>query len=176
MGFILKTRVGCVTRNPRVLAALAQGFLRGVVASNRVTMQEAKRQGKRFPKLYQSGVRYEREPWAGEYEEFADCLTVLHRQWGDCDDLAAWRVAELQEAGEPADIHLYWRPREKTGGQLVMHVEVRRGSKCSRCGTMQQTGSPKQDLNSNPMAQCKHCNAIAVPWGRIEDPSRYLGL
>ena len=30
---------------------------------------------------------------------------VLSRGWGDCDDLAPWRVAELQEAGEKATIH-----------------------------------------------------------------------
>lgn len=136
MGFTLVTRVGPATRSKRVIAALAQGFLRGVVASNQVTIREMRRKGRTIPPLYESGVVYRREPpW--KHEEFADILTVLRRGWGDCDDLCAYRVAELRESGEDpkADIRIYWRPRSN-----VMHVEVRRGD------------------------------------GRIEDPSRFLGL
>ena len=47
------------------------------------------------PALYQSGVRYEREPWAGKYEEFLSIPFVLDRGWGDCDDLSCWRAAEI---------------------------------------------------------------------------------
>lgn len=129
MGFKLVTEVGMVTRNPRILAALAQGFLRGVVANNRLILKVAKSQGTPIPSLYESGVRYEREPWT-DREEFADILTVLKRGWGDCDDLAAWRVAELQEAGEKADVRIYWRPKAYFSPQkpMMMHVQVRRGS------------------------------------------------
>lgn len=125
MGFKLVTRVGVGTRNPKVLAALAAGFLRGVVACNRIIIRECKAKGHPLPELYRSGVRYEREPWT-THEEFADALTVLSRGWGDCDDLCAWRVAELLEKGEQANVRIYWRPKRQ--GNRMMHCQVRRGN------------------------------------------------
>jgi len=62
---------------------------------------------------------------------------VLSRGWGDCDDLAPYRVAELQEAGEKAKIRITWR---RVGKRRTYHVLVRRAD------------------------------------GRIEDPSRLLGM
>ncbi|HWA70691.1 MAG TPA: hypothetical protein VG937_00080 [Polyangiaceae bacterium] len=90
------------------------------------------------PPLYTSGVRYKQEPEDGKPEEFASIAKVLERGWGDCDDLAPWRVAELQEAGDGAKIRITWRRRR--GGRRLYHVLVRRGD------------------------------------GRIEDPSRLLGM
>jgi hypothetical protein len=46
------------------------------------------------PWLYASGVRYAVEP-PEIREEFACIPIVLGRLWGDCDDLATWRAAEL---------------------------------------------------------------------------------
>jgi len=48
----------------------------------------------RFPRIYQSGVVYGREP-VETREEFATAPAVLRAGWGDCDDLAPWRSAEL---------------------------------------------------------------------------------
>lgn len=56
---------------------------------------------KAFPPLYQSGVRYQREPigsevWQGPRESYAS-------KKADCEDLAAgWRVPELWMSGETA--------------------------------------------------------------------------
>lgn len=57
-----------------------------------------------IPLLYDSGVRYDRLEPIGETcgdDDFQDCVTVLehpeHPMLGDCDDLACWRVAELNE-------------------------------------------------------------------------------
>lgn len=47
-----------------------------------------------FPPLYRSGVRYGREPIA-EREQFCTAPATLVQGWGDCDDLAPWRSAEL---------------------------------------------------------------------------------
>jgi len=47
-----------------------------------------------IPRLYASGVRYAREP-DPSCEDFATTPVVLARGWGDCDDLAPWRAAEL---------------------------------------------------------------------------------
>ncbi len=77
------------------------------------------------PLLYESGVRYEEEPNDGSPEEFASIYKVITRGWGDCDDLAPWRCAELRHGGERAKIRITWRRRKN--GQRVFHVVVRRG-------------------------------------------------
>ena len=46
------------------------------------------------PSLYESGVRYGREP-VNVREEFCSIPAVIDQGWGDCDDLAPWRSAEL---------------------------------------------------------------------------------
>ena len=46
------------------------------------------------PPLYRAGVRYEREKKPG-YECWLDPYTTWKQGWGDCDDLAMWRAAEL---------------------------------------------------------------------------------
>ena len=179
MGFNLVTRVGMATRNGRVLSVLAQGFLSGVVASNRVTLRDARRRGVPIPSLYESGVRYDREPWAGLFEEFADITTVLDRGWGDCDDLCAWRVAELNEQGEPAHCRIYWRPKNKETGQLMLHVQVRRGV-CHADGTLLKPVDGKRIVTMptghkvRAVTQCPKCQLFNS--GKIEDPSRFLGL
>lgn len=48
---------------------------------------------RKVPLLYASGVRYQREDGT---EDWQDTLTTLEKGWGDCEDLAAWRTAELR--------------------------------------------------------------------------------
>lgn len=54
------------------------------------------RHNPRTPLLYRSGVVYEREP-VDVREEFCTIPAVIRQGWGDCDDLAPWRSAELCE-------------------------------------------------------------------------------
>ena len=108
---------------PATIAMVARGFLYGVVLTNCLQIRR-----KLVPPIYESGVKFRPEPWQGRFEEFADALTTYRRGWGDCDDLVAWRVAELRAIGDRrlgltpcnATIKIYWRP--KTGG---FHCEVR---------------------------------------------------
>ena len=52
------------------------------------------------PPLYRSGVLYRREPrQVVPFERFAGIGEVLRQGWGDCDDLAPWRAAELNFRG-----------------------------------------------------------------------------
>lgn len=61
----------------------------------------------RIPALYASGVRWKREPVPPaplvRVEGFDDPVTCLRRGWGDCDDLAPWRSAELVIASGTGD-------------------------------------------------------------------------
>lgn len=49
------------------------------------------------PSLYTSGVVYREEP--GGRDDWDTWPIVLARGWGDCEDLAAWRLAELWDQG-----------------------------------------------------------------------------
>lgn len=81
------------------------------------------RQHPSTPALAASGVRYRREtPW--EREQFLSIPAVLDRGYGDCDDLACWRVAELHASG--VDPHA--RPELVAISPRVLHIVVRRGN------------------------------------------------
>ena len=101
--------------------------LQGLVALNKSQMRSGK-----IPPLYQSGIRYRRD--AGE--TWDSCQVCLRRGYGDCEDLAAYRAAELQCAGIPA--------------RAVV-------------------------MRSSTPGVAWHC-VVRLPGGRIEDPSRKLGM
>jgi hypothetical protein len=68
-----------------------------LTALNRLILQAGPQiAGKPFPPLYASGVRYQRQPGP---ERFLPIPLVMRRKHGDCDQLACWRAAELQEQG-----------------------------------------------------------------------------
>jgi hypothetical protein len=104
----------------RYQAHLVRPFLHALTMANRVLLRTH-----HVPKIYEAGVRWQNEPADGSPEEFASCFVVISRGWGDCDDLAPWRCAELREAGENARIRITWR--KKRSGMRVYHVLVRRG-------------------------------------------------
>jgi len=73
------------------------------------------------PPLYGGRVRYMREPvgrerWQTAYETY-------QRGAGDCEDLAAYRVAELHRAGERKATIIV-----KVVGPNLMHIMVRRAN------------------------------------------------
>lgn len=106
-----------------------------LVALNLAFLRKA---GGRVPPLYRSGVRYRREaappPGQLRLERFQMIPEVLRNRAGDCEDLSAWRVAELRRGGVRA---IPWIVQS---GQRLYHVQVRH------------------------------------PDGRIEDPSKILGM
>lgn len=65
------------------------------------------RRGHKVAPIYSSGVVFRSEPQAGHGVELYQSIPeVLAQGWGDCDDLAGWRCAELVHAGERADVSL----------------------------------------------------------------------
>lgn len=107
-----------ILKKSRALGLTARPILESLVNANQFYLRHHN-----VPLLYQAGVRYKPEP-RGTHEEFASIPVVLERGWGDCDDLAPWRVAELREAGEKAKIRITWK-RNRNG--KLFHVQVRRG-------------------------------------------------
>lgn len=105
-----------------------------------------------LPPLYASGVVYREE--APGHEDWPDVPKVIAAGWGDCEDLAAWRAAELRVAGiecEPV-IKWQWVPREMMIAQ----------------------GYPASKLPDRGVWMV-HC-CVRFPDGHVEDPSKILGM
>ncbi len=104
------------------------------------------------PPLYTSGVRYKEE--APGREDWLDVRRVLEQGHADCEDLAAWRTAELRVAGHDVEpvIKWQWIPREMMLAQ----------------------GYPANKLPGRGVWMV-HCE-VRWPDGRIEDPSKILGM
>jgi hypothetical protein len=94
-------------------AELLMAALEGLVCVNVVLMDRSE-----LPPLYRSGVRYRRERGT---EYWKTCEQVFKAGYGDCEDLSAWRVAELRRADELGAFCLV----VKTGPSL-WHVQVMR--------------------------------------------------
>lgn len=72
-----------------------------------------------FPPLYKSGVRYRKE----SPDTWRHVDDVFSSGWGDCEDLSAWRVAELRVSGVDPDAHVY----VYRSGPRRYHAVVARG-------------------------------------------------
>ncbi len=57
---------------------------------------------RKYPPLYKSGVVYKKE----RQDTWRPVTDVLRSGWGDCEDLAAWRAAELRNSGEDLNAHV----------------------------------------------------------------------
>lgn len=78
---------------PEALEALAEGL----VLLDVFYMGHADNSGIELPPLYESGIVYRREPRGREWwETAADILGLVEDRSGDCEDLAAYRAAELR--------------------------------------------------------------------------------
>lgn len=96
--------------------AVVQGMVQGLADASLAQMREAGEHG--LPPLYASGIRYVREPY--RRERWQTALESLARKVADCEDLAAYRCAELNFGGELARVYCY-SPRPG-----LIHCVVRR--------------------------------------------------
>lgn len=74
----------------------------------------------RTPQLYRSGVIYKPEEGTENWQDIPTCLKL---RYGDCEDLACYRVAELNYAGIKARPYLKWRESGPRMSQF--HATVR---------------------------------------------------
>jgi hypothetical protein len=105
-----------------------------------------------IPPIYASGVVYREE--APGHEDWLDVPAILRQGHADCEDLAAWRAAELRVAGYDVDpvIKWQWIPRD----------------------LMIKQGYPASKLPQDGI-WLVHC-CVRWPDGRIEDPSKIMGM
>lgn len=78
----------------------------------------------RTPSIYESGVRYSdaHETCSSCEDLWWDIPVVLSHGYGDCEDLAAWRLAELWMQGIPARAHVTSALLGQ--GNTLYHVQV----------------------------------------------------
>lgn len=96
------------------------------------------------PSIYKANCFYQPE---FNTEEWQDIPTTLERGFGDCEDLAAWRCAELRTRYKiRARPHIRWR---MVGGSWRFHAVVK---------------WPDRFVDGKKIK------------GRVEDPSRRLGM
>lgn len=88
----IRVRMSVPATEPALNAALE-----GLVRVDGAILRDAKG---RVSSLYEAGVRYRRE--APGREDWRNVEEVRAAGVGDCEDLAAWRAAELRAQGEPA--------------------------------------------------------------------------
>jgi hypothetical protein len=95
--------------------------LEGLVGIGVAELEDHSLSGHGFPALYTSGVRYAREEGT---ERWLPPSIVLGLGRGDCEDLAAWRAAELRVTGEDPEA----RARVIRSGPRTWHAVVERSS------------------------------------------------
>lgn len=112
--------------------------------------------GEPIPPIYASGVYYEEDP-AGR-EDWRDCLAVLERGKGDCDQVVAWRTAELRVAGINAEPVIKWQ-------HIPQNVALSLGY--------------SSDVVPPQGFSMVHCSVGWPGWrtnGHVEDVSKNLGM
>ena len=111
----LRINITCPA-DPEAIACVVEGL----VALNACMMTAARKAGRSAPLLYASGVRYKREPKGRE--QWQSAAELLSSGEGDCEDLAAYRAAELRCEGELAFVDI--QPTNRG----TYHAVVRRGN------------------------------------------------
>jgi len=107
-----------VTLNVPATRAALMAAMEGLCHLNYVLLSRARLSGNPLPPLYRSGVRYKREQPGRE--RWLNVFELYEAGVGDCEDLAAARVAELRMAGIPA------LPWVKRTGARKYHAQVAR--------------------------------------------------
>ena len=105
---------------PRLSGPVLDRLLPALVGLN----EDWLRQTPRAPDLYRSGVRYQAEPMG--QEQWLTIPFVLRQGFGDCEDLACWRTAELRVRYNERAVAV-WSGRRTPRG-LLYHIRVRRGN------------------------------------------------
>jgi hypothetical protein len=146
-----------------------EAYLYGLGCVGYVDFLCAVRDGRPFPPLYNSGVRYEREPPASEVWQSARAVFANKR--ADCEDLAGGtRVPELWFHGETAA-----RAIVKRINDTLRHILVERGD-----GTIEDPSlilgmhADEPEERAAARAAVKPVRPTpGVPFGRFYDPRSF---
>jgi hypothetical protein len=109
----VECRCALVIALTEALASINLRFLRHMV-----------RIGRQVPPLYGTGVRYGAQKMGRD--RWQDIPRLLITGAGACEDLAAWRAAELRMFGEaaPIDVETF----QMRDGSVIYHVVIKRAN------------------------------------------------
>lgn len=112
----------------RLVPAALSIHLAALTDWNEHLMRDALARGRRFPPLLGGRFRYQREDYTGPHpEDWRDAVEVVRRRGGDCEDLAAYRAAELRLTGRADAVPMYRVASRIGGGGRLFHIVVDRG-------------------------------------------------
>ena len=171
-------------------------LMEALVQVNRTHLQEFEAFVKRglaksnYPSVYLSGLHYETEKGTEIWPDIPSLLEgvmgdgLYPGPWGDCEDLACYRTAELRElswhyerpskfaAGkiECADPRF---PQEESAIAASLKKQVWPGWKRVKGGIK---AMPYAKWRRGPQGQYHYHAILLLPDGRLEDPSLVLGM
>jgi hypothetical protein len=101
---------------PSVVADVVSSLVEALAKANQHLMMHHP-----LPPLYSGHVAYDIE---GEDELFDDAAMVSNRGSGDCEDLVAYRLAELRLQGVPCEPLVTWQRAIEPGIPYRFHVRI----------------------------------------------------
>ena len=149
-----------------------------------------------YPTVYGSGLHYETEKGTEIWPDIPSLLMgtmgkgVYPGPWGDCEDLACYRVAELRELPWHYERIAPWKRKKDDGKPNIEMADPRfpQGD-AERAASAAKKDWPgwkrvKGGIPAKPFAKWRrgpqgnyHYHALTlIPDGRLEDPSLVLGM
>ena len=149
-----------------------------------------------YPTVYGSGLHYETEKGTEIWPDIPSLLMgtmgkgIYPGPWGDCEDLACYRVAELRELPWHYERTAPWKAKKEDGKRNVEMADPRfpQGD-AERAASAAKKDWPgwkkvKGGIPAKPFAKWRrgpqgnyHYHALTLlPDGRLEDPSLVLGM
>lgn len=135
---------------------------------------------KPYPRVYKSGVHYERERGTEEWLDIPNILAggsypgEYPGPWDDCEGLACWRVAELRE------LPWHWQATKrdkKTGKPYTVYLDPAfappPGARKVKGGI---AAKPFAKFKRRPDGSYAYHALLLLPDGRLEDPSLTMGM
>jgi hypothetical protein len=149
-----------------------------------------------YPPVYNSGLHYETEKGTEIWPDIPSLLMgtmgkgVYPGPWGDCEDLACYRVAELREVPWHYERVAPWKPKKDDGKPNIEMADPRfpQGEADLAAASAKQPWpgwrKVKGGIPAKPFAKWRrgpqgnyHYHALTyLPDGRLEDPSLALGM
>ena len=119
----VQARIAIPSDKPSLDAALE-----GLTRLNVQILKTAKAAGRPVPAMYAAGVRWQPDSEKGRPSETWDTIDVVRRRgFGDCEDLAAWRAAELRFSGRDSGARAVVRRSNSPGVAWHCIVQLSNG-------------------------------------------------
>jgi hypothetical protein len=149
-----------------------------------------------YPTVYRSGIHYETEKNTEIWPDIPSLLMgtmgvgVYPGVWGDCEDLACYRVAELRELPWHYERIAPWKRRKDDGKPNIEMADPRfPQGEAEMAASLRKRPWPgwkkvARGIPAKPFAKWRrgpqgnyHYHALTyLPDGRLEDPSLVLGM